>query len=227
MFTGYLDNQKAYDEDVIDGWMHTGDAGYFKPSGHLVIIDRIKDLAKTSNGIQYSPQYIENKLKFSSFIGEAVILGKDKPYLSAIICIRFSIVSKWAEQQGLGFTNYTSLSALPEVYEKLSEEVEKVNATLPDAQKINKFILLYKELDADDGELTRTRKVRRTVIADKYGDIIDSIYDNKERVDIDTVITFQDGGSSRIQTTLKVATVIENDGSAVSSTSSQTQRKAS
>jgi len=200
MFTGYLDNQKAYDEDVIDGWMHTGDAGYFKPSGQL---------------------------KFSSFIGEAVILGKDMPYLSAIICIRFSIVSKWAEQQGLGFTNYTSLSAVPEVYAKLSEEVKKVNATLPDAQKINKFILLYKELDADDGELTRTRKVRRTVIADKYGDIIGSIYDNKETVDIDTVITFQDGGSSRIQTTLKVATVIENDGSAVSAKSSQTQRKAS
>lgn len=227
MFTGYLDNQEAYEEDVIDGWMHTGDAGYFKPSGHLVIIDRIKDLAKTSNGIQYSPQYIENKLKFSSFIGEAVILGKDKPYLSAIICIRFSIVSKWAEQKGYGFTNYTSLSALPEVYQQLSEEVEKVNSTLPDAQKINKFILLYKELDADDGELTRTRKVRRTVIADKYGDIIQSIYDNKEMVDIDTVITFQDGGSSRIQTQLKVATVIENDGSAVSSSSSQTQRKAS
>jgi long-chain acyl-CoA synthetase len=239
MFTGYLDNQKAYDEDVLDGWMHTGDAGYFKPSGHLVIIDRIKDLAKTSNGIQYSPQYIENKLKFSSFIGEAVILGKDKPYLSAIICIRFSIVSKWAEQQGYGFTNYTSLSALPEVYQKLTEEVEKVNLTLPDAQKINKFILLYKELDADDGELTRTRKVRRSVIADKYGDIIESIYDNQDRVDIDTVITFQDGGSSRIQTQLQVATVIEgvcegnsesvsgNDVSALSSTSDQIQRKAS
>lgn len=227
MFTGYLDNQAAYEEDVIDGWMHTGDAGYFKPSGHLVIIDRIKDLAKTSHGIQYSPQYIENKLKFSSFIGEAVILGKDKPYLSALICIRFSIVSKWAEQKGYAFTNYTSLSALPEVYQQLSEEVEKVNATLPDAQKINKFILLYKELDADDGELTRTRKVRRTVIADKYGDIIQSIYDNKAMVDIDTVITFQDGGSSRIQTKLKVATVIEHDGSAVAAISSQTQRKAS
>jgi len=231
MFTGYLDNQKAYDEDVIDGWMHTGDAGYFKPSGHLVIIDRIKDLAKTSNGVQYSPQYIENKLKFSSFIGEAVILGKDKPYLSAIICIRFSIVSKWAEQQGYGFTNYTSLSALPEVYQKLTEEVEKVNATLPDAQKINKFILLYKELDADDGELTRTRKVRRTVIADKYGDIIESIYDNKKMVDIDTVITFQDGGSSRIQTQLQVATVIKNDGkseaSAVAEITNPNQRKAS
>lgn len=228
MFTGYLDNQKAYDEDVIDGWMHTGDAGYFKPSGHLVIIDRIKDLAKTSNGVQYSPQYIENKLKFSSFIGEAVILGKDKPYLSAIICIRFSIVSKWAEQQGYGFTNYTSLSALPEVYEKLSEEIAKVNDTLPEAQKINKFILLYKELDADDGELTRTRKVRRTVIADKYGDIIDSIYDNKDIVDIDTVITFQDGGTSRIQTQLNVTTLIESDGSAtLTNINSQTERKAS
>jgi len=210
MFTGYLDNQAAYDEDVRDGWMHTGDAGYFKPSGHLVIIDRIKDLAKTSNGAQYSPQYIENKLKFSSFIGEAVILGKDQPYLSAIICIRFTILSKWAEQKGFAFTNYTSLSALPEVYEKLTEEVQKVNETLPEAQKIHKFLLLYKELDADDGELTRTRKVRRSVIADKYGDIIDSIYDDKDQVDVDTVITFQDGSKTRIQTQLKVATLIDS-----------------
>ena len=209
MFSGYLDNQQAYDDDVIDGWMHTGDAGYFKDSGHLVIIDRIKDLAKTSNGLQYSPQYIENKLKFSSFIGEAVILGKDRAYLSAIICIRFSILSKWAEQQGLSFTNYTNLATLPEVYEKLSQEVGTVNETLPDAQKIHKFVLLYKELDADDGELTRTRKVRRSVIAEKYGDIIDSLYNNDQVVDIDTLITFQDGSTSRIQTQLQVATLIE------------------
>ncbi|PKH54952.1 long-chain fatty acid--CoA ligase [Shewanella sp. Choline-02u-19] len=209
MFNGYLGDQAAYDEDVKEGWMHTGDAGYFKPSGHLVVIDRIKDLAKTSQGIQYSPQYIENKLKFSSFIGEAVILGKDKPFLSAILCIRFSIVSKWAEQQGLAFTNYTNLSSLPEVYEQLTKEIEIVNQSLPDAQKINKFILLYKELDADDGELTRTRKVRRGVIAEKYADIIESIYSDKSHVDIDTVITFQDGSKSRIQTQLKVATVIE------------------
>jgi len=210
MFSGYLDNAKAYEEDVIDGWMHTGDAGYFKDSGHLVIIDRIKDLAKTSNGLQYSPQYIENKLKFSSFIAEAVILGKDRPYLSAIICIRYSILSKWAEQQGLAFTNYTNLASLPAVYQKLTEEIAKVNQTLPDAQKINKFVLLYKELDADDGELTRTRKVRRSVIAENYGDIIDSIYNNEQLVDIDTLITFQDGATSRIQTQLKVATLIEN-----------------
>ncbi|MEM5527424.1 long-chain fatty acid--CoA ligase [Gammaproteobacteria bacterium AS21] len=225
MFTGYLDNQEAYDEDVKDGWMHTGDAGYFKESGHLVIIDRIKDLAKTSNGLQYSPQYIENKLKFSSFIGEAVILGKDKPFLSAIICIRFSIVSKWAEQRGLSFTNYTNLATLPEVYEKLSEEVAKVNSTLPDAQKINKFILLYKELDADDGELTRTRKVRRSVIADKYGDIIEAIYQGDNMVDIDTIITFQDGSNSRIQTQLNVATLIQHENSETAA--QEPQRRAS
>lgn len=212
MFTGYLDNQTAYDEDVIDGWMHTGDAGYIKPSnGHLVVIDRIKDMAKTSAGVSYSPQYIENKLKFSSFIGEAVILGKDRPNLAAIICIRFSIVAKWAEQQNLGFTNYTNLSAQPEVYEKVLSEVAKVNESLPEAQRIHKFILLYKELDADDGELTRTRKVRRGVVAEKYGDIIESIYSDKDSVDIDTMITFQDGSQTRIQTTLKVATLIESN----------------
>lgn len=207
MFCGYLNNQEAYDEDVRDGWMHTGDAGYFKPSGHLVVIDRIKDLAKTSHDIQYSPQYIENKLKFSSFIAEAVIIGRNRPYLSAMICIRFSILAKWAEKRGLAFTNYTNLSSLPEVYEKLAEEVRAVNETLPDSQKIRKFLLLYKELDADDGELTRTRKVRRTVIAEKYGDIINAMYAGQSNVDVDTVITFQDGSKTRIQTQLRVETL--------------------
>jgi len=210
MFTGYLDNQSAYDEDVVDGWMHTGDAGYIKKSnGHLVVIDRIKDMATTSSGVSYSPQYIENKLKFSSFIGEAVILGKDRPNLAAIICIRFSIVAKWAEQQGLGFTNYSNLSCQPEVYQKIRSEIELVNQSLPQAQQIHKFILLYKELDADDGELTRTRKVRRGVVAEKYSEIIESIYSDSDKVDIDTMITFQDGSQTRIQTTLKVETLIE------------------
>ncbi|NRA85192.1 MAG: AMP-binding protein, partial [Gammaproteobacteria bacterium] len=212
MFTGYLDNQSAYNADVIDGWMHTGDAGYIKESnGHLVVIDRIKDMATTSGGVSYSPQYIENKLKFSSFIGEAVILGKDRPNLTAIICIRFTIVSKWAEQNNLGFTSYSNLSAQPEVYQKVREEIEHVNKTLPEAQRIQKFILLYKELDADDGELTRTRKVRRGVVAEKYKDIIESIYSDKETVDIDTMITFQDGSKTRIQTTLKVEKLFESN----------------
>ncbi len=211
MFTGYLNNQAAYDEDVQDGWMHTGDAGYFKDTGHLVVIDRLKDMSETSHGDRYSPQFIENKLKFSPFIAEAVVVGKGRPWLSAIICIRYAIVAKWAEQKGIAFTNYTNLSAQPEVYKAISEEVLKVNESLPDAQKISKFILLYKELDADDGELTRTRKVRRGVVAEKYGDIIETIYSAAPTVDVDTVITYQDGTKTRIQTSLVIETLIQHE----------------
>ncbi|TOK24671.1 long-chain fatty acid--CoA ligase [Vibrio parahaemolyticus] len=211
MFTGYLNNQAAYDEDVQDGWMHTGDAGYFKDSGHLVVIDRLKDMSETSHGDRYSPQFIENKLKFSPFIAEAVVVGKGRPWLSAIICIRYAIVAKWAEQKGIAFTNYTNLSAQPEVYKAIREEVLKVNESLPDAQKISKFILLYKELDADDGELTRTRKVRRGVVAEKYGDIIETIYSAAPTVDVDTVITYQDGTKTRIQTPLVIETLIQHE----------------
>ncbi|EGQ7819944.1 long-chain fatty acid--CoA ligase [Vibrio parahaemolyticus] len=217
MFTGYLNNQAAYDEDVQDGWMHTGDAGYFKDSGHLVVIDRLKDMSETSHGDRYSPQFIENKLKFSPFIAEAVVVGKDRPWLSAIICIRYAIVAKWAEQKGIAFTNYTNLSAQPEVYKAIREEVQKVNESLPDAQKISKFILLYKELDADDGELTRTRKVRRGVVAEKYGDIIETIYSDSPKVDVDTVITYQDGTKTRIQTSLVIETLIEHESTLVDS----------
>ncbi|HCG7753518.1 long-chain fatty acid--CoA ligase [Vibrio parahaemolyticus] len=211
MFTGYLNNQAAYDEDVQDGWMHTGDAGYFKDSGHLVVIDRLKDMSETSHGDRYSPQFIENKLKFSPFIAEAVVVGKGRPWLSAIICIRYAIVAKWAEQKGIAFTNYTNLSSQPEVYQAIREEVLKVNESLPDAQKISKFILLYKELDADDGELTRTRKVRRSVVAEKYGDIIETIYSAAPNVDVDTVITYQDGTKTRIQTSLVIETLIQHE----------------
>ncbi|HCG8250171.1 TPA: long-chain fatty acid--CoA ligase [Vibrio parahaemolyticus] len=211
MFTGYLNNQAAYDEDVQDGWMHTGDAGYFKESGHLVVIDRLKDMSETSHGDRYSPQFIENKLKFSPFIAEAVVVGKGRPWLSAIICIRYAIVAKWSEQKGIAFTNYTNLSSQPEVYQAIREEVLKVNESLPDAQKISKFILLYKELDADDGELTRTRKVRRGVVAEKYGDIIETIYSAAPTVDVDTVITYQDGTKTRIQTSLVIETLIQHE----------------
>ena len=205
MFTGYYRNPDASTADLEDGWLHTGDAGYFKPeNGHLVVIDRIKDLAMTSGGDRFSPQFIENKLKFSAFVAEVVILGHERPYLSAIICIRYPIVSKWAEKQRISFTTYTDLSSREEVYAQIRTEVEAVNASLPEPQRIRKFLLLYKELDADDGELTRTRKVRRGVINDKYGDIIDAIYGDRPAIPVDTTITFQDGTRQRIRTTLKV-----------------------
>jgi long-chain acyl-CoA synthetase len=202
MFLGYYKNLDA--NDVKDGWLQSGDAGYFNASQHLVVIDRIKDLAETSRGERFSPQYLENKLKFSPYIAEAVVLGDGRDRLAAMLCIRFSIVSKWAEKNRITFTTYTDLSARPEVYALLQQEVEAVNATLPQAQRISRFLLLYKELDADDGELTRTRKVRRSVINEKYADIIEAIYAGRSEIPVDTVIRFQDGTTQRIRTTLRV-----------------------
>ncbi|SMH48373.1 long-chain fatty acid--CoA ligase [Azospirillum agricola] len=208
MFAGYYKNETATVADMRDGWMHTGDAGYFDKKGHLVIIDRIKDIATTARGDRFSPQYIENKLKFSPYVAEAVILGDKRDHLSAMICIRLSILSKWAEKNRIAFTTYADLSSRPEVYELLRTEVERVNATLPEAQRIAKFLLLYKELDADDGELTRTRKVRRSVIGEKYGTIIEAMYAGQPKIDVDTMISFQDGTKQRIRTTLTVIDLV-------------------
>ncbi|MHC2439298.1 AMP-binding protein [Bradyrhizobium sp. USDA 4451] len=204
MFHGYYKNPDASAADIKDGWMHSGDAGYYNDNRQLVVIDRIKDLAETSRGERFSPQYIENKLKFSPYVAEAVVLGAGRDALAAMICIRYSIISKWAEKNRISFTTYTDLSSRPEVYALLKKEVETVNATLPPAQRISRFLLLYKELDADDGELTRTRKVRRGVINEKYADIIEAIYRGKAKIPVDTVIRFQDGSTQRVRTTLEV-----------------------
>lgn len=213
MFSGYLG--AAENPDLReDGWLHTGDAGYFDKAGHLVVIDRIKDIATTSGGDRFSPQYIENKLKFSPYVAEAVVLGDGRPHLAAMVCIRFSIVSKWAERSRIAFTTYSDLAAKPQVLELLRAEVEKVNATLPPAQRIRDFVLLYKELDADDEELTRTRKVRRGVINQKYADIIEAIYRGERAIPVDTTIAFQDGTRQRIRTTLQVITMGAGGGGA-------------
>lgn len=204
MYQGYYRNEAASTADMRDGWMFTGDAGFFNKNGHLVVIDRVKDIATTIKGDRFSPQFIENKLKFSPYVGEAVVLGDQRDYLSAIICIRYPVVSKWAEKNRLAFTTYSDLAAREQVYALLRAEIETVNASLPDFQKIQKFLLLYKELDADDGELTRTRKVRRSVINEKYEDIIDAVYTDRDEVPIDTTITFQDGTKQRIRTTVRV-----------------------
>ncbi|WP_372623669.1 AMP-binding protein [Falsiroseomonas sp.] len=202
MFSGYLGTTEV--ADMRDGWLHTGDAGYIAKNGQLVVIDRIKDIAETSRGDRFSPQFIENKLKFSPYVAEAVVLGAGQTHLAAMICIRFPIVSKWAERNRIAFTTYSDLAAKPQVLDLLRDEVAKVNATLPPAQQLREFVLLYKELDADDEELTRTRKVRRGVIAQKYGDIIAAIYRGEPAIPVDTTIAFQDGTKQRIRTTLTV-----------------------
>ncbi len=204
MFAGYYRNESASLTELRDGWMYTGDAGYFNAKGHLVVIDRIKDIATTARNERFSPQYLENKLKFSAYIAEAVVLGDARDYLAAIVCIRFSTVSKWAEKRRIAFTTYSDLAAKPEIDALIRGEIEAINAKLPAAQRMRKFLLLYKELDADDGELTRTRKVRRGVINEKYADIIDAIYGDIAAVPVDTMIAFQDGTSQRIRATLRV-----------------------
>lgn len=205
MFTGYFRNEEETRKSFAEeGWMRTGDAGFFNGKGHLVVIDRIRDMAKTAGGDRFSPQYIENKLKFSPYVAEAVVLGDGRDSLAALICIRFSIVSKWAEKNRIAFTTYTDLSAKPEVIALLKKEVEAVNRTLAEKQRIGRFLLLYKELDADDGELTRTRKVRRGIINERYGPIIDAMYEGQKVIDVDTTITFQDGTRQRIKTRLDV-----------------------
>nr|VFJ77068.1 MAG: long-chain acyl-CoA synthetase [Candidatus Kentron sp. FW] len=207
MFVGYYKNTEAFDADMRDGRMHTGDAGYFDNAGRLVIIDRMKDIAIKADDSKFSPQYIENKLKFSPFIGEAVVLGAGKEYLTAIICIRFSIVSKWAEKRKIAFTSYTNLSASPAVYELIRAEVRQVNKTLVEGQKIDKFILLFKELDADDGELTRTKKLRRALINERYQQVIDALYSDAASAHIDTEVTYEDGRRGRIQAEMAICAV--------------------
>jgi len=205
MFHGYFNAPEATAEVVDDGgWMRTGDAGYFDAKGRLVVIDRVKDIATTTAGDRFSPMYIENKLKFSPYIGECVVLGHGRPFVTAILCIRFSMVAKWAESHGIGFTTYANLAANPQVYELLGREVAQVNASLPAAQRIRRFLLLFKELDADDGELTRTRKVRRKVIDERYGELIAALYDGRDGARIAAEVTFEDGRKGRIEAAMAI-----------------------
>ena len=209
MFSGYFNNQKAYKDTIKKGWMQTGDAGFFDEKGRLNVLDRVNDIAVKSDGVKFSPQNIENKLKFSPYVGEAVVIGSDKPYLTAIICIRFSIVSKLAEKWQLAFTSYTGLAADKKIYSLIEEEISKVNSQLPDNTKIAKFLLLFKELEADDGELTRTRKVRRSVINSRYKDIIKDLYLDKDKASINTEFTLEDGRKSKISATMEIRHLIK------------------
>ena len=201
---GYFKHEGNEKQISSEEWFHTGDAGYFNKSGHLVVIDRMIDLSFTSEKLRYSPQYLENKLKFSPFIAEAALIGSNKPYLAAIICIRYSVLSKWAEQKRVAFTTYSDLASKPQIEKILIDEVNKVNQSVPEKQKIRKFVLLYKEFDADDDELTRTKKLRRNYVINKYSEIVEAIYNEKKSIKIDTVIKLQDGGSQRIKTELNI-----------------------
>jgi long-chain acyl-CoA synthetase len=209
LFKGYFNAPEETTEAMTaDGWFLTGDAGYLDDRSRLVVIDRVRDLSTTSTGARFSPQFVENKLKFSPYIGECVVLGNGKPSVTAILCIRYSMVAIWTESRGLSFTTYGNLAAHPEVYDLIAGEVEKVNASLPPPQQVTRFLLLYKELDADDGELTRTRKVRRGVIDQRYAQLIDALYSNRDRVAVETEVTFEDGRTGTIQAEMAIREMV-------------------
>ncbi len=204
LFMGYYENQAATDETIIDGWLHSGDAGYFNDKGHLVVIDRLKDVMTLNDGTKFSPQFIENKLKFSPYIKEAVAVGHKRDNIVAMICVDFEIVGKWAESNRLAYTTYTDLASQEPIYGMIKDEVATVNAGLPDAAKVKKFVLLYKELDADDDELTRTRKVRRRFVDEKYSEIIEGMYAGLGVIHIETTIKYQDGNIRQLKTDISV-----------------------
>jgi len=207
---GYYRNPEATRESLIDGWLHTGDAGYFDEDGHLVVIDRAKDVMTLHDGTKFSPQFIENKLKFSPYIKEAVVFGGDWPYVTAMINIDMENVGKWAENHQIAYTTYTDLAQKEEVYRLVRQHVEQSNADLPPAARIRRFLLLHKELDADDAELTRTRKVRRRFVAQRYQDIIAALYGENDYLDVETTITYQDGRTATLQTRLRIEALGEN-----------------
>jgi long-chain acyl-CoA synthetase len=201
---GYYRNQEATAEALKDGWLRSGDAGYFDEDGHLIVIDRAKDVMTLHDGTKFSPQFIENKLKFSPYIKEAVVFGGDWPFVTAMVNIDFANVGKWAEDHQLGYTTFTDLSQKKQVYELVRDHVEQANMDLPPAARIRRFLLLHKELDADDAELTRTRKVRRRLVSQRYDDIISALYSQNAHLDVETTITYQDGRTAKIQTRLHI-----------------------
>jgi len=202
LFQGYLKDEQATQNTIIDGWMHTGDAGYFTDDNHLVIIDRVKDLMHLSSGAKFSPMFVENKLKFCPYIVESVVLGHEQDYVTAMICIDYKHVGKWAEDHRINYTTYSDLAGKPEVYDLIEREVLRVNSTLPEKARINKFLLLYKELDPDDEELTRTKKIRRGFINEKYVKEISALYSDARELPIETVIRYQDGKTATLRTNL-------------------------
>ena len=210
VFKGYFKNDEATREVIdSDGWFHTGDAGFVDPQGHLVIIDRAKDVGALADGTAFAPQFIENKLKFSPHIREAVAFGHERPFVTAMIAIDPSTVGSWAERRGLAYTSYMDLSQKPEVRGLVRDEIRRGNETLPDVQKVRRFLLLTKDLEADDAEMTRTRKVRRRHVAEKYAPVIEAFYTGKATVELSTAITYEDGRQGTLRSTVHIEDVEE------------------
>jgi long-chain acyl-CoA synthetase len=208
-FAGYYQQPDQTGEVIdTDGWYYTGDAGYMREDGHLVYLERVKDMIELSNGHRFSPQFIEGRLKFSQFIQDVMTIGGfDMEYVTAIIIINFQNVSRWAEKQGITFTTFVDLSQKAEVYELVAHDIRRVNESLPPESGLKKFVILHKEFDADEGELTRTRKLKRRALYQKYNDIVEALYGEREDVRVRAEVKYRDGRTGVVETDLHVFTV--------------------
>ncbi|MGI9476766.1 MAG: AMP-dependent synthetase/ligase [Hyphomicrobiaceae bacterium] len=208
----YKNPEGTADTKTPDGWVHSGDAGFIDSRGHLVIIDRAKDVGKLNDGSLFAPKYIENKLKFFPEIGEAVTFGHGRDFVSAMINIDMNSVSSWAERNNIVYASYQELASHPDVYEMIRKRIEAMNSDLSKEERmkgsqIKRFLVLHKELDADDGELTRTLKIRRAFVADRYETLINALYDGSSRGQVSTEMTFEDGRKGIVEGDVRIMEV--------------------
>ena len=205
-FAGYWNNPEESKKTLVDGWLYSGDAGYIdEASGHLVVIDRLRNLCHLDDGTSFSPQFVEDKLKFIPAVQEAVVFGDGRSYLVALLNIDMRMVSFWAESKRIAFTTYRDLAAHPKVYDLVTGYIEELNSRLPEKFRIRKFVLLPKELDADDGELTRTNKVRRTVIESRYGSVVEGLYQSgKQTAHLNVEIKYRSGRVQQLDTDIDI-----------------------
>ena len=207
VFLGYYKMPEETAKTLKDGWLHSSDTGFIDAEGHLVVFDRTKDVMTLSDGTKFAPQYLETRLKFSPYIREVWAIGDKKPYVTIVICIDYAVVGNWAEARNIVYSSYPELSQIPQIYELIQKEIIKMNRDLPPVARVKKFVNLYKEFDADDDELTRTRKLRRAFVEERYKDIVNGLYSDVSTVHMDTNITYEDGRVIHIKTDMKVMEV--------------------
>lgn len=209
VFVGYYKMEEETKKTLKDGWLYSGDTGFIDEDGHLVVFDRSKDIMILSDGRKFSPQFLEARLKFSPYLKDALVVGHQRPNVVAIVCIDYNTVGKWAEDNGINYTSYQELCQIPEIYNLVEKPIREVNRTLPDSAKIRRFANLYKEFDADDDELTRTRKIRRAFVENRYRDIIGALYTREELLHMETNITYEDGRVVDIKADIRLQDVKE------------------
>ena len=204
-FLGYYADSEATERAFRGGWYHTGDAGYLDEDGHLIFIDRLGDMKQLADGSRFSPQYIESRLKFSPYIKDAIVLGgEQRGFVGAILNIDFDNVGHWAERKRVPYTTLVDLSQKPEVGELIRKEVERVNRTLPSNSRVKSFANLHKEFDPDEAEVTRTRKLRRAFVEDRYQELVEAIYGEKEEVVMETPVVYRDGRTGVVSTKVRI-----------------------